>query len=131
MFTSAKDLIARKSEINERKGERLNVTIKGLGDWCFRVPSVEEVMDAQEYGRVHNGASESGDTYLLYNQCEAPDLRDMELQAAYGANGCNVLHKLLKPGEVEELAQMLMMKAGYRGDTVAVIVKGADEVKND
>ena len=55
----------------------------------------------------------------------------MELQAAYGANGCNVLHKLLKPGEVEELAQMLMMKAGYRGDTVAVIVKGADEVKND
>ena len=34
-------------------------------------------------------------------------------------------------GEVEELAQMLMMKAGYRGDTVAVIVKGADEVKND
>ena len=107
MFTSAKDLIARKSEINERKGERLNVTIKGLGDWCFRVPSVEEVMDAQEYGRVHKGASESGDTYLLYNQCEAPDLRDMELQ------------------------EMLMMKAGYRGDTVAVIVKGADEVKND
>lgn len=131
MFTSAKDLIAKKAVVGERKDARLDVSIEGLGAWRFRVPNVEEVMDAQEYGRVHKGATESGDSYLVYNQCEFPDLRDQELQEAYGARGCDVVHKLLKPGEVEELAQVLMTKAGYRGTTVDVILEGAVDVKND
>lgn len=130
MFTSAKDLIAKKVVVGERKDVRLDVTIEGLGAWRFRVPDVEEVMDAQEYGRTHKGVTESGDTYLVFNQCEYPDLRDQALQEAYGAHGCDVVHKLLKPGEVEELAQVLMMKAGYRGSTVDVILDGADDLKN-
>ena len=41
MFTSAKDLIAKKAVIGERKEARLDVTIEGLGAWRFRVPNVE------------------------------------------------------------------------------------------
>lgn len=130
MFISAKELMQRKGVIEERKAQTLDVTIKGLGEWRFRVPSASEIMDAQMFAKSHKSAEESGDTFLLYNQCEMPDLHDAQLQNAYGVHGCAIVHKLLLAGEVEALARALMQKAGYNGGTVDIIEKGANEVKN-
>ena len=74
MFTSAKDLIAKKVVVGERKDVRLDVTIEGLGAWRFRVPDVEEVMDAQEYGRRWSSAAETSESAassrILEHCCE-------------------------------------------------------------
>lgn len=129
MFTSAKDLIARKTSIEQRLSEKITVRIDDLGEWCFKVPSAADIIDAQTYGKNHS-ESNSGDTFLVYNQCEEPNLRDQEMQASFGVSGPEVLFKLLHPGEVDELAKVLMKKAGYYGGAVEVIAQAADEVKN-
>lgn len=129
MFTSAKDLIERKTEIAKRLSEKITVKIDGLGEWRFKVPSAEEIIDAQTYGKNHS-ESNAGDAFLVYNQCEEPNLRDQELQAAFDVSGPEVLNKLLRPGEADELAKLLMKKAGYYGGAVEVIAQAADEVKN-
>ena len=130
MFTSAKDLIERKTEITKRLGEKITVKIEGLGEWRFKVPSAEEIIDAQTYGKTHN-ESNAGDSFLVYNQCEEPNLCDQDLQAAYGVSGPEVLYELLRPGEVDELAKLLMKKAGYYGGAVEIIAQAAGDVKND
>ena len=132
MFTSAKDLIERKTSIEKRLNDTMAVSIEGLGEWQFKVPSSAEILDAQEYQRAHGHAGDNtGDYFLVYNQCEAPNLRDEALQEAYGVHGAAILEKFLMAGEVDTLAKALMRKAGYGGGTIDIIAKGADEVKND
>lgn len=132
MFTSAKDLIARKTDIDKRVNEELIVKIEEMGEWRFKMPTAEDIVDAQTYARTHARASDDSvaDSYLVYNQCIEPDLHDGELQEAYGVRGYEILAKLLKAGEVDELAKALMQKAGYRGGCIEIIAKGAEEVKN-
>lgn len=132
MFISAKDLIERKTEINKRVDSELVVNIAELGQWRFKVPSADEIIDADAYDKAHGQGKRGfvGDAFLVYNQCIEPDLHDKELQAAYSAKGYELVQALLMPGEISELAKMLMLKAGYSGNTLEIITEGADAVKN-
>ncbi|MDU7245383.1 MAG: hypothetical protein E7K64_00785 [Clostridia bacterium] len=127
---TSKDLIAMKTDIEKRKNERLHVTIGDLGDWEFMVPSAADMLDAQAYETHHGKTADSvGDVYLVYSMCVAPDLHDQELQEAYGTKGPGIVNALLRPGEVQELTEALMEKAGYVDKSVVEIEK-AEEVKN-
>ncbi len=131
IFTSAKDLIEKKTNVLQRIDEKVVVSIEDLGEWQFKVPSASDILDAQTYERTHGKTGEvDADVYLVYNQCEQPNLHDEALQKAYDVHGPVVLRKLLRAGEVDELAKMLMQKAGYYGGTIEIIAKGAEEVKN-
>ena len=126
---TSKALIAMKTDIDKRKDERLCVTIGDLGEWEFMVPSAADMLDAQAYEQNHGKTADSvGDVFLVYSMCLTPDLRDKELQEAYGARGPAIVNALLRPGEVQELTEALMAKAGY--DKSVVEIKKAEEVKN-
>lgn len=129
MFTSAKDLIAKKTDIIKRLDDKLVVTVGDLGDWQFNVPTAEDVLDAKKYGETHNTAEDNGDSFLVYSMCVEPNLHDEVLQEAMGAHGASILYKILRSGEVDELARALMLKAGYYGAN-DIVIKGAEQVKN-
>ncbi|MDU7433795.1 MAG: hypothetical protein E7K89_10175, partial [Anaerococcus vaginalis] len=89
-----------------------------------------DIEDAQAYETHHGKTADSvGDVYLVYSMCVAPDLHDQELQEAYGTKGPGIVNALLRPGEVQELTEALMEKAGYVDKSVVEIEK-AEEVKN-
>ena len=132
MFLSANDLIERKTDIGKRVNEELIVNIEELGQWRFKVPCADEIIDADTYDKAHGQGKRGfvGDAFLVYNQCLEPDLHDKELQKAYGVKGHEIVNALLMPGEVSELAKALMMKAGYSGNTLEIVTDGAEKVKN-
>ena len=131
LFTSAKDLIARKTEIEARTNKTVTVTVGDLGDWRFKVPNAAEILDAQVYARKHkDGADGAGDTFLVYNQCEEPNLHDQELQKAFDNPGADIVNHLLNPGEVSAIAHGLMARAGYYEGAAGIIMQGAEAVKN-
>lgn len=116
-----KDLIARKETIKERVNKTVQLHIKSLdGLITIQKPSRQLVLDALDMGK------ESGDSYMAYNTVIEPNLKDKELQEAYGCVApMEIVDKIFEPGEVAQIAQECVILAGY-GDSVKLV----DEVKN-
>lgn len=116
-----KDLIAKKEKVLNNKGKTRNLFIKSLdGIITIEKPSIETVIDAS---RIDNGIE--SDRYLVYNCIVEPNLKDKELQQAYGCVEPIDILKIFNDGEISSIAKECMSLAGYSG-SVSVV----DDIKN-
>ncbi|MCG3089130.1 phage tail assembly chaperone [Sporosarcina cyprini] len=62
---------------------------------------------------------EDGDVFLVYNAVVAPDLKDKDLQKAFGCKEpTDIVSKIFEAGEIVSIAQVALDLAGY-GDSVS------------
>lgn len=72
------------------------------------------------------GLAKGNDEYLIYNCITSPNLRDPELQKAYGCTEpTDIVRKIFTPGEVVKVSRQILDLGGYN-DTVRVV----EEIKN-
>lgn len=136
---NAKELLLNKTKLEARQNQIVDIEVRGLGGVCrFRVPTMEEIVDAQVQFRG-TGANHTGvlDEIMIYNQCIEPNLRDIELAQAFlnqSYADYNIVGKLLLAGEIKHIASALMDKAGYDDNNIdvkqALVEEGAEEIKN-
>lgn len=116
-----KDLIAKKEQVLNSKKKTRNLYIKSLdGIITIEKPSVETIIDAS---KIDDGVE--SDKYLVYNCIVEPNLRDKELQKAYGCVEPSDILKIFEDGEISAIAKECMNLAGYSG-SVSVV----DDIKN-
>lgn len=115
-----KDLIAKKEQVLNKKKTR-DLYIKSL-DAVITIekPSIETIVDAS---KIDSGVE--SDKYLVYNCIIDPNLRDKELQQAYGCVEPSDILKIFDDGEISSIAKECMNLAGYSG-SVSVV----DDIKN-
>ena len=53
MAMTAKDLIAKSTELLARHGGEFEIDIEGVGVWRFFTPSAEDIHDADSYAKEH------------------------------------------------------------------------------
>ena len=109
MAISVKELIAKKEELAAKKTEPVNF-VTSIGTVTVKKPTKSMVAEALERG-------DDGDAYLIINQVVEPNLKDPELQEAYGcAEPLDIIGKLFLPGEVVNFARAIMRTSGYGVD---------------
>lgn len=124
MAVTAKDLLEKRKLIQERKGQKVIVETP-LGDFLFKIPSMEILQDAKIYEGNH---PDQDNQYCLYKCCLEPDLKDETLQKELNKGGepVEIVNAVFLPGEVMNIAEILIEKAGYNKENV----KAVEGVKN-
>lgn len=132
MAITAKELIAKKTDITARKAGLVEIEVRDIGTFTFKAPSTADFVDAAEYSRTHGGADSSALTtvYMIYSLCEAPDLHDVDLQKAYGAHGHDIVTALFKPGEIAQISDILSEAAGFGEGAGDAVYKVTSKLKN-
>lgn len=118
----AKTLLQRKNLLEKRKQKEFEVEIRELGNIKFRTPITEDLIDAREYG---GGNYEN--EYLIYACSIEPNFKSQELQSGFEVKDpVDIIEKIFLPGEIAELATILVKSAGYADDVAKVV----DDTKN-
>lgn len=120
------DLIRDKEKIQPKENvtqelfvERLNATV------TIRRPERSLVLDTIELSDDENFDGNSDD-FLVYNIIVEPNLKDAELQKAYGCvEPTDIISKIFEIGEVSDIAKAGMKLAGYFSN-----VKAVEDLKN-
>lgn len=116
-----KDLISKKEQVLNGKKKTRDLHIKSLdGVITIEKPTIETVIDATKFD---DGAD--SDKYLVYHCIVEPNLKDKELQKAYGCVEPTDILKIFDDGEISSIAKECMNFAGYSG-SVSVV----DDLKN-
>lgn len=116
-----KDLISKKEQVLSGKKKTRNLYIKSLdGIITIEKPSLETVVDAS---KIDSGME--SDKYLVYHCIVEPNLKDKELQKAYGCVEPTEILKIFEDGEISSIAKECMNLAGYNG-SVSVV----EDIKN-
>ena len=111
MAISVKDLIAKKEEIAAKKHATVDF-VTSIGTVTVKKPTKSMVLESIE-------RDNDGDAYLILQQVVEPNLKDPELQAAYGcAEPLDIVEKIFMPGEITNLARAIMKTSGYGVDIV-------------
>lgn len=142
MAMTAKDLIAKKTTLLERKNETFEVNIKDVGVWKMNVPTAEDIIDSNVYAENHKREVRNDTVVLCYNMTIQPSLKDAELVAAFAdatghenAPGPWIVDAILNAGEVKNLCEILLSKAGFASDSVVAVqqaeIEGAEQLKNE
>lgn len=121
MAVSVQDLINKKSAIASRKKE-LGDLETSIGTVVIRKPSRALVLEsiAMESGE--------GDKYLILESVVEPDLKDKQLQEAFGCGELmDIVDKIFESGEIPAISRAITNFAGY-GKNLQAQVHG--EVKN-
>lgn len=123
---NAKDLIQKRNIIEDKKNKQLEVEVPDVGTFLFRLPTLEDVEDADAYEKSQKRPSLSNN-YLVYSCCLSPDLKDKDLQEAYKCKDpVDIVSKVLMFGEVLSISDLLMKKAGIDKDSQMAV----KELKN-
>lgn len=142
MAMTAKDLIAKKTDILAQKNAEIDIDIEGVGVWRFRTPTAEDFIDGEKYAEAHKNEVRNSDPVIIYNCVVEPNLRDAELEAAFSpdpekpkSQGPWIIYELLKTGQVSRVGALLAKQAGFSATSANVvveeaIVEGAEQVKN-
>ena len=121
-YFTAKDLIKKKEIFEKRKEETLELEVKDVGIFKFRVPTFEDLEDSKAYRR-----GEFVDEFLITTCSIEPNLKDPELLKAFEVSeAVDLLPKIFKPGETYGIAVKLLDASGYGDETVRAV----DVVKN-
>ncbi|SKA99337.1 Phage XkdN-like tail assembly chaperone protein, TAC [Caloramator quimbayensis] len=116
-----KDLIAKKEQILNNKVKTMDLYVKSLDAVItIQKPDIDTIIDASKI----DNPSES-DRYLVYNCVIQPNLKDKELQEAYGCVEPIEILKIFEDGEISSIALKCMELAGYR-NSVSVV----EDIKN-
>lgn len=123
MAVTVAELIAQRDKIKNRRKETYDLDTS-IGTITVRPPSlrlIDEVM------KIENGGRQS-DIELIYESVIAPNLKDKDLQQAYGCGApSDIVPLLFKPGEIGLIASAIMRCAGY-GKSIEARIH--EEVKN-
>lgn len=119
---NAKTLLERKNLLEKRKQKEFEVEVKDLGVFKLRTPITADLIDAREYG---GGNRE--DEYVIYACTLEPNLKSQELQSGFEVKDpVDIVNEIFLPGEVAELATILVRSAGFNDDVAKVV----DDTKN-
>jgi len=118
-----KELMDRKQELAGRKN-RTHQLDTPIGTVTVKQPTTALVVEAQKL----DGAE--SDFYLIYESMIQPNLKDKDLQAAYGCvDPMSIVSEIFLPGEIAAVSKAIMLTAGF-GTKVEAIKKQADDLKN-
>lgn len=120
-----KELIAQKEAIKKNKEKTATLYVESLGyEIVVTSPGKDVMLEAQEIGESD---ATKADDYLLLQCVKEPNLKDAELQKAYGCvEPTDIVREIFLDGEVSAIAMEIMKLAGY-GSSVSKIGK---DIKN-
>lgn len=111
------DLIKNAEKIKSRKLETKELYIKSQ-DAKITIAKPDRELITDSYDMDDN----SGELYLVYESIIDPNVKDEELQKAYGVKGYDILDEIFEPGEITAISKEIARFGGY-GDSV-------EEIKN-
>jgi len=120
-----KELMAQKEQLKNKKTETVDLYVDCLdAEITVVIPTASLILEAQSQGEVNKTRA---DYYLIFNSVKEPNLKDAELQNAYGCvEPLDIVENIFLPGEVSAIAGAIMDLAGY-GTSVSKVGK---EIKN-
>lgn len=124
MAINAKDLLEKKKLIEDRQNQKVMIETP-LGDFTFKVPTIDILTDAKTYESAHK---DKDNQYCVYKCCLEPDLKDQDLQREFnkGKDPIDIVDTIFLPGEISTIANILVEKAGYESKTI----KAVEGIKN-
>ena len=115
MAISVQELIANKEKIEKSKKDLYDLETS-IGTVTVKQPSlalITEVMGLEK---------NTTDKYLILQTVVEPNLKNKELQRAYGCTEpLDIVEKLFKPGEVYALSKKIIECAGYGANIEAKV----------
>lgn len=122
MAVSVADLISKREQITNKRKVLYDMDTS-IGTITVRQPSLSLIDDVMKM----DGGRQT-DIELIYESVVEPDLKDKELQKAYGCVApSDIVPLLFQTGEIGSIAAALMKCAGY-GKSIEARVH--EEVKN-
>lgn len=120
------ELIKNKDKYRADKEYTENVYVERLGgEITIKKPSRSLCLEAIDLATDESLQGKS-DVHVVYNCCVEPNLKDKELQLAYGCKEPDeIVEKIFTPGEISQLSKVSFEMAGF-GDGV----KRTNELKN-
>lgn len=123
MAVTIADLIAQRDQIKNKRKELYDLETS-IGTITIKQPSLKTI---EETLKISDGGRQS-DIELIYESVIDPNLKDKELQNAYGCTApSDIVAMLFKTGEVGAIAAAIMRCAGY-GQSIEFKIH--EEVKN-
>lgn len=124
---TVKDLLDRKEQLKGRKKRRATLYVESLdGEIEIEEPSHAITLESLEMAQS-GGESDRADKHVVYHCVVQPNLRDPELQKAFGcAEPVDIVELIFRPGEIAAISGHALQLAGY-GQGVRKI---DDQVKN-
>lgn len=115
------DLIDNKERLSTSKNETKNIHIEKLDAVITIVkPARTLIFESLEMG------SYGGDEFLVYNSIIEPNLKDKELQSAYGCvEPTDIVNEIFDMGTVKGIAEQALSMVGVDSK-----VKAVDDLKN-
>jgi hypothetical protein len=114
------DLIKNADKIKARKKETKELYIKEMdATITIMKPDRETILDSYDMEEP------DGNLYLVYECVVDPNLKDQELQNAYGVTGYDIVDEIFDPGVADAISKEIVKFAGY-GDSVSII----EDIKN-
>ena len=122
MAVTVADLIARREEIKNKRKDRYDIETS-IGTIIVKQPTlrmIDDILKGQD--------NRQNDIELIFETVIEPNLKDKDLQQAYGCTiPSDIVPMLFKPGEVSALARTIMRLAGFGASFEAKI---HEEIKN-
>ncbi|GED64351.1 phage tail assembly chaperone [Lysinibacillus fusiformis] len=119
---SVTDLLKEKEKYQVKDDVTETVIVERLGvEVVLRKPEKSLCVDTMKMTRDENNDTDA-DEYMVYNTMVEPDLKDPELQKAYGGTlPTDVVSKIFEPGEIAQLSEVAFELAGYKKGGVKAI----------
>ncbi|SNR86066.1 Phage XkdN-like tail assembly chaperone protein, TAC [Anaerovirgula multivorans] len=120
-----KELIKQKNDLKNKKEKPATLYVESLdSEIVVKAPSTDIILEAQSQGE--NDATRA-DKYIILECTKEPNLKDKELQEAYGCvEPLDIVEHIFAPGEISGIAVEIMSLAGY-GNSVKRVV---NDIKN-
>lgn len=123
MAITVAELIAQREVIRNKRKETYDLDTS-IGTITIRQPSLKLIEDVM---KIESGGRQT-DIELIYESVIAPNLKDKDLQKAYGCVApSDIVPLIFQTGEIGSIASAIMRCAGF-GKTIESRVH--EEVKN-
>lgn len=123
---SIEDLLKQKEKIEQKNKVFKEIYVPSLdGKITILKPSRSLCLEALSMAQDDN-LQEKADLFLVYNCVTNPDLKNPELQEAYGCKEpTEIVEKIFESGEIGSIATLCIQMAGYNDG-----VKVVNDLKN-
>ena len=123
MAVTIAELIAQREQLKNKRKEIYDLDTS-VGTIVVKQPTLKLIEDVMKI----EGDGRQSDIELIYESVVEPNLKDKDLQQAYGCVApSDIVPMLFKAGEIGSIASAIMRSAGY-GKTLETRVH--EEVKN-
>ena len=123
MAVTIAELISQREQIKNEKTNTYDLNTS-IGTITVKQPTTKLI---DETLRIEGGGRQS-DIELIYESVIEPNLKDKDLQQAYGCTApSDIVSKLFKTGEIGAIASAIMRCAGYGQ---AIEYKVHEDIKN-